>query len=125
MTAYVPADMGSVDESNLDDLRSELAALEAAETRISAERRRLHERIDLGYSTAETRAREREVSDERRRLHRRIDSLRELLQPHDPFTESDNAPTAPESLPSRLSEWTGVSAELLGADGAGSEELEL
>lgn len=55
-------------------------ALEAAEARISAERRRLHERIDFGYGASESLlAREREVSDERQALHRRIDSLREQL----------------------------------------------
>jgi hypothetical protein len=108
-----------VDETNLDELRRELATLEAAETRISAERRRLHEQIDYGFSTAETRAREREVSDERRRLHRRIDSLRELLQAQDALA------TSPEPPISRLSQWEGISPEIAGADDAGAEELEL
>lgn len=69
----------TVDEARLDDLREELATLEAEEVRISAERRQLHNQIDFGYATESARAREREVSDERRRLHRRIDSLRETL----------------------------------------------
>jgi chromosome segregation ATPase len=67
----------------MDDLqafRDELAALEAIEARVSAERRRLHQQIDFGYSSADSlRAREREVSDQRQALHRRIDSLQELL----------------------------------------------
>jgi septal ring factor EnvC (AmiA/AmiB activator) len=78
--ARVAADIRLVDDVNLDRLREELAALEAAEARLSAERRRLHNQIDFGYSASEAlRAREREMSDERRDLHRRIDSLRELL----------------------------------------------
>jgi hypothetical protein len=69
----------TVDEASVDDLRQELATLEAEEVRISAERRQLHNQIDFGYATESTRARERKVSDERRRLPRRIDSLREIL----------------------------------------------
>ena len=68
-----------MDEAGLDDLRKELAELEAEERLVSAERRRLHDKIDHGYGTDETRAREREVSDHRRELHSRIDSLREQL----------------------------------------------
>jgi hypothetical protein len=68
-----------MDEAKLARLREELGRLEAAEERVSAERRRLHQQIDLGYATETTRAREREVSDERRELHRKIDALRELL----------------------------------------------
>ncbi len=68
-----------MEEANLDDLREELAALEAKETQVSAERRRLHDQIDYGFATGTTRAREREVSDHRRQLHRRIDALRERL----------------------------------------------
>jgi hypothetical protein len=68
-----------MDEVSLDALREELATLEVAEARVSAERRRLHQQIDFGYATETTRAREREVSDERHELHRRIDELRELL----------------------------------------------
>ena len=60
-------------------LREELATLEAAEARLSAERDRLQRQIDLGFETATTRSREREVSDERRQLHERIDALREQL----------------------------------------------
>jgi chromosome segregation ATPase len=65
---------------DLDAFREELTALEAIEARLSAERRRLHQQIDFGYSTADSlRAREREVSDRRQALHRRIDSLQQLL----------------------------------------------
>ena len=65
--------------ANTDELREELAQLEAAEARLSAERDRLQRQIDLGFETATTRTREREVSDERRQLHERIDTLREKL----------------------------------------------
>lgn len=68
-----------MDEGSLDALREELATLEVAEARVSAERRRLHQQIDFGYATETTRAREREISDERHEMHRRIDELRELL----------------------------------------------
>ena len=65
---------------DLEAFREELTALEAIEARLSAERRRLHQQIDFGYSTAGSlRAREREVSDRRQALHRRIDSLQQLL----------------------------------------------
>ena len=77
--AHVAADTRLVDEADLDALREELAPLEAEEVRVSAERRRLHDRIDAGFGSDSARAREREVSDERRDLHRRIDTLRELL----------------------------------------------
>ena len=66
-------------EPSLDDLRKELANLEAEEALISAKRRHLHQQIDFGFASEETRALEREISDERRRLHGRIDALRELL----------------------------------------------
>jgi hypothetical protein len=68
-----------MEDANLGDLRAELAALEAEEARVSAERRHLHQQIDFGYASQSTRAREREVSDHRRDLHRRIDALRERL----------------------------------------------
>jgi hypothetical protein len=62
-----------------ENLRVQLAALEAEEALVSAERRRLHDQIDYGFATETTRAREREVSDHRQQLHRRIDALRALL----------------------------------------------
>jgi hypothetical protein len=68
-----------MEEAGLDGLRAELALLEAQEELFSAKRRNLHNRIDFGYATEDSRAREREISAERQRLHRRIDELRELL----------------------------------------------
>ena len=58
----------------------ELAKLEAAEARLSAERSRLQDQIDFGFGTETTREREREVSGERRQVHERIDALREQLR---------------------------------------------
>jgi hypothetical protein len=108
-----------VDETSLDELRRELATLEATETRISAERRRLHNQIDYGYGDAETREREREISDERRQLHRRIDSLRELLR-------AEEEPVAsPERLRSRLSEWSGITPEAAPVDDSGEDDFGL
>ncbi len=71
---------GKEAEASVDDLRSELASLEAENERLSAVRRHLQQQIDFGYESASTREREREISDERREVHRRIDSLRELLR---------------------------------------------
>jgi hypothetical protein len=109
-----------MDEHGLAEARSELAALEASEKLISAERRRLHEQIDFGYASEATRAREREISDERRELHRRIDALREMLGVSD---DSESDATAPESGASLLSHWTGISPEVVGRDDASAEEL--
>lgn len=67
-------------EASVEELRSELADLEAEEARLSAMRRHLQHQIDFGFGTESTREREREVSDERREVHRRIDSLKELLR---------------------------------------------
>lgn len=67
-------------ETSLDDLRTELALLEARGAQLSAHRERLQHQIDFGFANATTREREREISDERQELHRRIDSLRELLR---------------------------------------------
>jgi hypothetical protein len=67
-------------EVSLDDLRREIADLEAQEARLSAMRHHLQHQIDFGFETSTARQREREVSDERRALHGRIDSLRELLR---------------------------------------------
>lgn len=70
-----------MEEPSLEALREELAQLEAREAMVSAQRRHLHNQIDLGYSTSDaTRLREREVSNERRHLHQRIDAIRELLR---------------------------------------------
>ena len=67
-------------EVSLDDLRREIADLEAEEARLSAVRSHLQRQIDFGFETATAREREREVSDQRQELHRRIDWLRELLR---------------------------------------------
>jgi hypothetical protein len=77
--AHVSADIGAMKEGSLDGLRAELALLEAQEEFFSARRRHLHNQIDFGYATEDSRTREQEVSAERQRLHRRIDELRELL----------------------------------------------
>lgn len=69
-----------MESPSIDDLRGELAVLEAKAARLSAMRSHLHRQIDFGFETATTRGREREVSDERRELYQRIDSLRELLR---------------------------------------------
>lgn len=105
-----------MDRTDFDELRKELATLEATEARVSAERRRLHNQIDYGYATAEALAREREVSDERRQLHRRIDSLRELLR------AEGHEPTAPDPSLSALSQWSGITPELVPIDDASVEE---
>jgi hypothetical protein len=120
---HVPADTRTLDEINIDDLRKELASLEAAESKISAERRQLHNQIDYGYASDATRAREREISDERRRLHQRIDSVRELLRECDPSAESE--PTSLEPSVSLLSQWSGISPEVAAAESASADELEL
>jgi hypothetical protein len=69
-------------ETSLDDLFAELADMQAAEARLSAERNRLQDKIDFGFGTESTREREREVSDKRRELHQRIDAVREQLRKH-------------------------------------------
>lgn len=63
-----------------DDLRGELASLEAQAARLSQMRSQLQHQIDFGFETATTRDREREVSDERNAIHRQIDSLKERLR---------------------------------------------
>ena len=70
-------------EANVDDLREELRLLEAEEARLSAERNRVQDRIDLGFATDHARERERELSGARRQLHERIDALRESLGERD------------------------------------------
>ena len=65
---------------SIDDLRTELAGLEAKAAQLSTMRSRLHHQIDFGFETSTTRDREREISGERRELYARIDTLRELLR---------------------------------------------
>lgn len=69
-----------MDNLSVDDLRGELAMLEARAARLSQMRDHLHHQIDFGFETSTTRDREREVSDERSELHAQIDSIRELLR---------------------------------------------
>jgi hypothetical protein len=107
-----------MDESSLDDLRAELARLEAAETKISAERRFLHNQIDYGFASDATRVREREVSDERQQLHRRIDALRELL------ADSPEESATPDASLSPLSHWSGISPEVATGPDASGDELD-
>jgi hypothetical protein len=71
---------GSMESPSIDDLRGELAALEAKAAQLSQMRNHLQHQIDFGFETASTREREREVSDERKELHERIDSVREALR---------------------------------------------
>lgn len=68
-----------MDESSLNDLRKELAVLEAEEERLSAERDRLHHQMDFGFESGTTREREQKVSVARRDLHQRIDLVRKIL----------------------------------------------
>lgn len=74
------ADSGTMENASIDDLRGELAVLQAKAARLSAMRGHLQHQIDFGFETSTSREREREVSDERNELHQRIDSLRELLR---------------------------------------------
>ncbi|HEU5476421.1 MAG TPA: hypothetical protein VFU64_01175 [Gaiellaceae bacterium] len=67
-------------EPSLDELRDELARLEAEEAQLSSVRERLHHQIDFGFGSETAREREREVSDDRQELHRRIDELRKLVR---------------------------------------------
>lgn len=67
-------------ETSVEEIHVELAKMEAAEARLSAERNRLQDQIDFGFGTETTREREREVSDERQQVHQRIDALREQLR---------------------------------------------
>lgn len=120
---HVSADTRPLDESSLDDLRRELASLEAAEAKTSAERRRLHDKIDYGFADEATHAREREVSAERRQLHRRIDELRGLLRTRDPRAADE--PATPEPRLSPLSQWSGISPEVVAGDDASADALEL
>ena len=89
---------------NIDELRAELARLEAEEAQVSAQRRHLHHQIDFGYASDETRVREREISDRRHDLHRRIDALRDRLglRPGPPETPSESLEQSSDSSSSGL-----------------------
>jgi hypothetical protein len=66
-------------EPDIGNLAERLAALEAEEAQINAERRRLQQQIDNGFATEVSRAREHEVSLRRRELHLQIDGIRAQL----------------------------------------------
>ncbi|HEX3687859.1 MAG TPA: hypothetical protein VHU60_09745 [Gaiellaceae bacterium] len=68
------------DQRSIDELRAELAVLEAKAARLSQMRSHLHHQIDFGFENSTSREREREVSDERIEIHEQIDSLRETLR---------------------------------------------
>jgi hypothetical protein len=68
-----------MDQPSLNDLRKELAVLQAKEERLSAERDRLHHQIDFGFESRTTRERELEVSAARRDVHQRIELVRKIL----------------------------------------------
>jgi hypothetical protein len=71
-----------MEETSLDDLRRELAQLEAEEAKLSAVRSHLQHQIDFGFETSTSRQREREISTKRQEVHRRIDAIRERLRAH-------------------------------------------
>ena len=68
-----------MDNLSIEDLRGQLAVLEAKAARLSQVRDHLHHQIDFGFESTTTREREREVSDERNEVHQQIDSIRTLL----------------------------------------------
>jgi hypothetical protein len=77
------ADTGDMSVNRVDDpaaVRAELEVLEAEEREISAIRRKMHERIDLGFPTDLLIQQEQKLSKERRELHARIDALRAQLE---------------------------------------------
>jgi regulator of replication initiation timing len=67
--------------TDLGSLLAELERLIREERELSAVRRRLHERIDIGFPNEVTAARERQISDQRLALHREIDAMRAELAP--------------------------------------------
>jgi 50S ribosomal subunit-associated GTPase HflX len=69
-----------MERPTIDDLRVELAVLEARAARLSQMRSHLHRQIDFGFETSTTREREREVSTERNEIHEQIDSLKKRLR---------------------------------------------
>jgi len=72
-----------MEDLTIDDLRGELAVLEARAARLSQMRNHLQHQIDFGFETSTTREREREISDERNELHQQIDSLKKNLRERD------------------------------------------
>lgn len=69
-----------MDDLSTDELRGELAVLEAKAARLSQTRAHLQHQIDFGFESSTTREREREVSDERGDLHEQIDAIKATLR---------------------------------------------
>jgi hypothetical protein len=69
-----------MENPSIEELRGELAVLEAKAARLSHTRSHLQRQIDFGFETSSSREREREVSDKRNELHQRIDSLKASLR---------------------------------------------
>ena len=67
--------MAEEESAQFDEIVARLDELEQEERRISAERLRLHDRLDAFYSEAAA-ERERQLSAQRKALHRQIDALR-------------------------------------------------
>ena len=64
--------------ASADDLDSLLEELDEEERRVSARRRKLHDRMAIfPDETGQLARQEREVSQQRRELHQRIDELRD------------------------------------------------
>jgi predicted transcriptional regulator len=70
--------MAEEGNSELSEIVARLDELEDEERRVSAERRRLHDRLNAFYSEAAA-ERERRLSARRKALHRQIDALRVQL----------------------------------------------
>ena len=69
-----------MESPSTDELRGELAVLEAKAARLSQMRSHLQHQIDFGFESSTTREHEREVSDERSELHEQIDSIKATLR---------------------------------------------
>jgi hypothetical protein len=63
------------DDRPVEEIILELELLEAEEREVSAQRRRLHQRLDA-FPNELTRQQEQELSARRKELHRQIDRLR-------------------------------------------------
>ena len=81
LSADMQGTMAAEELPDLDELLSELHRLERDERELSAVRRKLHDRVDLGFPNDVTLRRERQISDERQALHRRIAVVRNQLVP--------------------------------------------
>ncbi len=74
-----------------DDLDAQLAALEAEERELSAQRRRLHDRL-ASFPNDVSMQQERELSRQRAELHVRIDTLRAERSKRRAEPHTDQAP---------------------------------